>query len=79
MEGASGVFASLGTVSDVLPVEMNILNNSANPVKFYGREGGSNFKVDFGASAGAFAISLPCRSCVRFYPLDPPPRFAADG
>ena len=44
-------------MSDVFPVEMNILNNSANPVKFYGREGGSNFKVDFGASAGAFAIT----------------------
>ena len=33
------------------------MNNSANPVKFYGRTDGSNFKVDFGASAGAFAIT----------------------
>lgn len=49
-------FSSLGDLSATAPSANNIANSSSNPITFFGR-GSSNFKVQFGASAGAFAIT----------------------
>ena len=49
-------FSSLGVPSEVSPVAENISNDSANLITFFGRDS-SNFKVQFGDSAGAFAIT----------------------
>lgn len=49
-------FSRLGVPSEVSPVAENISNSSSNPITFFGRDS-SNFKVQFGDSAGAFSIT----------------------